>query len=195
MALRDFDEKRQATPWTQVAVSVGVCYIELTCTGCGIKSYVQSRDKPLRRTGSQREFVVCPYCGVRLTVGTVVRLPRPMRERFAVWASVRVRGCRSAVHLAQQLSRLAAGASGAPGTAVPAGCPCPLPRSPSAAIPPRRFRCLSLRAVLQDAPGRRRARRRRWVARTSATGRSWLGLLAWRRSPRRLCAGAVCSYW
>ena len=85
MPLRDFDEKRQATPWTQVAVSVGVCYIELTCTGCGIKSYVQNRDKPLRRTGSQREFAVCPYCGVRLTVGKIVRLPQSLQDRLMFW--------------------------------------------------------------------------------------------------------------
>lgn len=83
--MRDFDPKTQATPWSQVAVSVEVSAVELTCTGCSLKSYVQSRVQPLRRTGSMREFAVCPYCGVKLTVGRVVRWPRSVWDRFAFW--------------------------------------------------------------------------------------------------------------
>lgn len=81
---RDFPSETQTPPWTQVGVSVEIQYVELTCTACDLPCFAH-RAKPLRRTGSEREYVVCPYCGQKLTQGHVIRFPRPLWSRIAWW--------------------------------------------------------------------------------------------------------------
>ena len=83
--LRDFNVETQTPPWKQVAVQVVICYIELRCPKCQQRSYVPNRSRPLNRTGSEREYAVCLYCGLKLTKGKVVRMPKSLRDRFMFW--------------------------------------------------------------------------------------------------------------
>ncbi len=85
MPLRDFDTQKQKTPWTQLAVQTEIHYIELRCPECRQRSYVPNRGKPLNRTGSEREYAICLYCGLKLTRGKVVRMPKSLRDRLMFW--------------------------------------------------------------------------------------------------------------
>ncbi len=65
--------------WTQVMGMRSLSWLELRCPDCRRTTYLQ-RARRLTRTGSQREYAPCAHCGVRLTLGRVVRYPAERRR-------------------------------------------------------------------------------------------------------------------
>ncbi len=93
LPLRTFETPQRAA-WTRVSGRRLLQFLELRCPRCRRKTYVSDRKRRLARTGSEREYAVCAWCGVNLTLGQIATYPNGngLLSRLRFWRRERGAG-------------------------------------------------------------------------------------------------------